>query len=199
MKRTVLCHRKDITMRKNFGAKTYVFPMPVFVIGTYNDDGTPNAMTASWGGISGDKEISVCVSPSHRTAENIISRRAFSVSVADTENVAQADFVGIVSATKESGKMSKTGWTVIKSECVDAPLFDKLPFTLECRVKSYDAEAHKLVGEIINMSADESILDENGTIDLEKFRPITYVSPHHTYRVLGDVVGKAYGEGNKLK
>ena len=186
-------------MRKSFGAKTYVFPMPVFVIGTYNADGTANAMTASWGGISGDREISVCVSGSHKTAENLIARGAFTVSVADVENVAQADFVGIVSSTKEPDKMSKTGWTAVKSDCVEAPLFDKLPFALECKVKSYNPDSHKLVGEIVNISADEIILDENGVIDLEKFRPITYVSPHHTYRVMGQVVGKAYGEGDKLK
>ena len=186
-------------MRKNLGAKTYVFPMPVFVVGTYNADGSANAMTASWGGISDEREISVCVDDSHKTAENIVSRGAFTVSVADVNNVAQADFVGLVSANKDADKMSKTGWSVVSSEFVDAPLFDKLPFALECKVKSYDMESNKLVGEIVNISADESIIGEDGTVDLDVFRPITYVSPHHTYRVLGEVVGKAYGEGNKLK
>lgn len=186
-------------MRKNFGAKTYVFPMPVFVVGTYNADGSANAMTASWGGISGEREISVCVSSTHKTAENIIRCGAFTVSVADSANVAEADFVGLVSANKDEDKMTKVGWKSISSEFVDAPLFDKLPFALECVVKSYDPETNKLIGEIVNISAEESIIGADGTVDLDVFRPITYVSPHHTYRVMGEVVGKAYGEGNKLK
>ena len=107
--------------------------------------------------------------------------------------------MGIVSGNKEPDKIEKTGWHVTKSEFVDAPLFDELPVALECKLISYDEESCRLVGEIVNVCADERILDDNGKIDLNKFSPITYDPIHHVYRKLGDVVGKAFSDGNKVK
>lgn len=185
-------------MRKNFGAKAYLYPMPVLIIGSYDENGKPDAMNAAWGGISEETEISICISAEHKTTKNIIARGAFTVSIADVENVVACDYVGIVSGNKEPDKIKKTGWHTAKSEFVDAPLFDELSMALECKLISYDEETCRLVGEIVNVCADERILDENGKIDLNKFSPITYDPVHHTYRKIGDVVGKAFNDGMKL-
>ena len=186
-------------MRKNLGAKAILYPMPVLIIGTYDEKGTPNAMNAAWGGISEKTEISICVDDSHKTAENVVKSGAFTVSIADKTNVVAADYVGIVSGNNQEDKIAKCGWTAEKSELVNAPLFKELPLTLECKLKSYDKDTCRLVGEIVNISADESILDDKGRISLEKFFPITYDPVGHTYRTLGDVVGKAFSDGKNLK
>lgn len=186
-------------MRKNFGAKAMVYPMPVFIIGAYDENGVPNAMNAAWGGISEETEISICVSNDHKTTENILATGAFTVSIADAANVIPADYVGVVSGNKVPDKVQKAGWHAIKSTFVNAPLFEELPMALECKLISYDQESCRLVGEIVNVSAEESILGEDGKIDLAKFKPITYDPVHHTYRTLGEVVGKAFSDGLKLK
>ncbi len=185
-------------MRKNFGAKAILYPMPVLIIGTYDEDGVPNAMNAAWGGISEEKEISICIDDGHKTAENVVKRGAFTVSIADAENVIACDYVGIASGNKAPDKIEKAGWHTTKSEFVDAPIFDELPLALECKLISYDKETCRLVGEIVNVCADERILDESGKIDLAKFSPITYDPVHHTYRKLGDVVGHAFSDGKQL-
>lgn len=176
-----------------------VYPMPVFIIGAYDENGVPNAMNAAWGGISEETEISICVSNDHKTTENILATGAFTVSIADAANVIPADYVGVVSGNKVPDKVQKAGWHAIKSTFVNAPLFEELPMALECKLISYDQESCRLVGEIVNVSAEESILGEDGKIDLAKFKPITYDPVHHTYRTLGEVVGKAFSDGLKLK
>ena len=186
-------------MRKNFGAKTMCYPMPVYIIATYNSDGTPNAMNAAWGGISEEKEISICVDSGHKTAENLVNRKAFTVSMATAKHVAACDYVGIVSGNKEPDKFTKAGFHAIASEFVDAPLIQELPMALECQVISYDSETCRLVGRIVNVCADESILDEDGKIDVAKLQPITYDSMHHHYLVLGEKVGQAFHDGMVLK
>ena len=186
-------------MRKNFGAKAILYPMPVLIIGTYDENGKPNAMNAAWGGISEETQISICVDDGHKTAKNVVKAGAFTVSVADAENVVACDYVGIASGNKEPDKIEKTGWHVTKSEFVNAPLFDELLMALECKLISYDDETCRLVGEIVNVCADARILDENDKIDLNKFNPITSDPVHHTYRKIGDVVGKAFWDGKSLK
>ncbi len=185
-------------MRKNLGAKAILYPMPVLIIGTYDEKGVPDAMNAAWGAISEEAQISICVSEDHKTTANILARKAFTVSVADAENVTAADYVGIVSGNKEPDKIAKAGWTAVQSEKVDAPLFEELPLALECRLVSYDAESCRLVGEIVNVCADERILTD-GKVDLSKFRPITYDPVNHDYLTLGEKVGKAFADGAKLK
>ena len=186
-------------MRKNFGPKTMCYPMPVYIIATYNADGTPNAMNAAWGGISEEKEISICIDSAHKTAENLVARKAFTVSMATAKYVAACDYVGIVSGNKEPDKFAKAGFHATKSEYVDAPLIDELPMALECRVISYDEETCRLVGEIVNVCADESVLDENGKVDVSKLQPITYDSMNHHYLTLGEKVGQAFHDGMALK
>ena len=186
-------------MRKNFGPKTMCYPMPVFIIGTYNADGTPNAMNAAWGGISEEREISICVSDDHKTTENFLARKAFTVSMATADTVVACDYVGIVSGNDEPDKFRKAGFHATKSEFVDAPLIDELPMALECELISYDKESCRLVGRIVNVCADDSVLGEDGKIDPAKLQPITYDSMSHTYRTLGPVVGLAFHDGTALK
>ena len=186
-------------MRKNFGAKAICYPMPVFIIGTYNADGTPNAMNAAWGGISEEAEISICVDNSHKTAENLLARKAFTVSMATAKYVAACDSVGIVSGNKEPDKFAKAGFHATKSEFVNAPLIDELPMALECEVISYDEETCRLVGRIVNVSADESVLGDNGKVDVTKLLPISYDPMNHDYLVLGEKVGNAFQDGVALK
>ena len=186
-------------MRKNFGAKAICYPMPVFIIGTYNADGTPNAMNAAWGGISEEQEIAICVDSTHKTAENLLARRAFTVSMATADTLAACDYVGIASGNKVADKFAKAGFHAVKSEVVDAPLIEELPMTLECEVISYDEETCRLVGRIVNVSADEAVLGENGKVDVAKLRPITYDPMNHDYLVLGEKVGNAFRDGTALK
>ena len=186
-------------MRKNFGAKPMCYPMPVYIIATYGADGTPNAMNAAWGGISEDTEVSICVSADHKTTENILARKAFTVSMATAQQVAACDYVGIVSGNKEPDKFTKAGFHATKSEFVDAPLIDELPMALECKLISYDPETCRLVGQIVNVSADESVLGENGKVDAAKLRPITYDPMNHHYLALGEKVGQAFHDGLALK
>ena len=185
-------------MRKNFGPKTACYPMPVYIIATYNADGTPNAMNAAWGGISEEKEISICIDSGHKTAENLDARGAFTVSMATAKYMAACDYVGIVSGNKEPQKFAKAGFHATKSEFVDAPIIDELPMALECKVISYDPESCRLVGEIVNICADESILTD-GKVDVSKLQPITYDPMNHHYLVLGEKVGNAFHDGKALK
>ncbi len=175
-----------------------LYPMPVLIIGTYDENGIPNAMNAAWGGISEETEISICVSEDHKTTANVLKNGAFTVSVADVDNVVAADYVGIVSGNNVVDKIAKAGWTATKSPRVNAPLFEQLPFVLECKLKSYDEETCRLVGEIVNVSADERIMTD-GKLDLSKFRPITYDPANHHYLALGETVGKAFSDGTRLK
>lgn len=186
-------------MRKNFGAKAILYPMPVFIIGTYNEDGTPNAMNAAWGGISEETEISICVDGAHKTADNLLARKAFTVSMATADYAAACDYVGIVSGNKVPDKFEKAGFHAIKSELVDAPIIQELPMTLECRVISYDKESCHLVGEIVNVSAEESYLNDKGEVDTMKLRPLLYDAMSHCYRVPGEVAARAFHVGMSLK
>ena len=185
-------------MRKNFGSQHWLFPQPVLMIATYNEDGTPDIMNAAWGGISDSDEISISISSSHKTAENLLKRGAFTVSFATAAQVAACDYVGLVSGNKVPDKFARAGFHAVKSEFVDAPLVEELPMALECRVRSYDTETDILRGEIVNVSADEAILTD-GKIDPAKLRPIVFDPVNHDYLELGAKAGKAFGEGNKLK
>ncbi len=185
-------------MRKNFGAKPILYPLPVFIVGSYDENGTPDAMNAAWGGISEANEISMCLSAEHKTVKNILKRKAFTVSMATADTVVPCDFVGLVSGNDEPNKLEKAGLHTLKSEFVDAPIIAELPMAVECRFISYDSESCRMVGEIVNVCADESVLTD-GKIDPIKLRPITYDGMNHAYYVLGEKVGNAFGDGAALK
>ena len=186
-------------MRKNFGVKPWLYPQPVLIIATYDEEGTADAMNAAWGGISDDTQISICLSAGHKTVQNILSRGAFTVSMADVAHVAACDYVGIVSAHEVPDKLAKAGLHAVPSEFVDAPLIQELPMAMECRLVSYDAESCRMVGEIINVSADDCILDDQGKIDPAKLEAITFDSVHNAYLKLGEKVGNAFKDGLQLK
>ena len=186
-------------MRKSFGAKAILYPMPVFIIATYGEDGTPDAMNAAWGGIGEEDEIFICLDPSHKTTKNILARGAFTVSMADAAHAVECDYVGIVSANDVPDKLTKCGFHTTKSALVDAPLIDELPMALECTLISYDEDTCRLFGRIVNVSADESVLNDAGKIDPAKLRPITYDPVNHEYLELGAKAGNAFKDGLALK
>lgn len=186
-------------MRKDFGAKPWTYPQPVFILASWNEDGTADAMNAAWGGVSDDKELSFCISAGHKTTANILARKAFTVSMATAEQVVACDYVGIESGNQVANKLEKAGWHTVRSEFVDAPLIQELPMAVECRLVSYDPETCRMVGEIVNVSADESVLGADGKIDPEKLQPIVFDPIHSAYRKLGEKVGNAFRDGAQLK
>ena len=186
-------------MRKNFGAKPICYPQPVFILAAYDENGIPNAMNAAWGGISEDQEVSICISADHKTTLNILEKKAFTVSMATADQMVACDYVGIISGNKVPDKFEKAGWHATKSQFVDAPLIDELPMAMECELISYDPESCRLVGRIVNVSADASVLNEKGTVDPMKLRPITFDPMNNAYLVLGEKVGNAFKDGLQLK
>ena len=185
-------------MRKNFGAKSWCYPQNVFIIATYNEDGSVDAMNATWGGIYDTNKIVLALSLEHKTVKNMLKRKAFTISMADEENVIPCDYVGIVSGNKDPNKFNKTGWHFIPSKLVDAPIITELKMALECKLASYDEKEGIFIGEIVNVSVDESALT-NGTIDTKKVKPITFDPVNSAYYGLGNKVGDAWKAGLKLK
>ena len=184
-------------MRKNFGAKPYLYPQPVLIVAAYGEDGTPNAMNAAWGGMIESNKVAMCLGPRHKTVKNILSAGAFTIGIGTLSTVVPCDYVGIVSGNDEPNKLEKAGFTVTKSEFVDAPIINELPMCIECRLLSYSEETSQLIGEIINVNADESILTE-GTIDSRKLQAITYDPISHYYLKVGDPVGHAFEVGKNI-
>ena len=186
-------------MRKNLKPKAHIYPMPILIIGTYDENGTPNAMNAAWGMVCDTAQVAICLTATHKTVKNLLKTKGFTVSMADAENVVPADYVGLVSANNVPDKFSKTGWSSVKSEFVNAPIIENLPLCLECKLVSYDTETEICIGEIVNVSADEKILDKDGKIDLTKFKPLCYDCGGHAYHTFGEKVGSAFSDGWKLK
>jgi flavin reductase (DIM6/NTAB) family NADH-FMN oxidoreductase RutF len=182
-------------MRKDFGAKPILYPQPVLIIGTYNEDGTPNAMNAAWGGICGADKIIVDLG-AHKTTDNIMRNKEFTVAVADASHVVEADYVGMVSGNKVPDKLANARLHTEKSHKVNAPIITELPITLECKLLRVTEDG--IVGKIVNVCADERVLDESGEIDPNKVEAITYDTVRHTYIKLGETVGNAFSDGKKL-
>ncbi len=186
-------------MRKNFGAKPYTYPQPVLILAAYDENGVPDAMNAAWGGISDGSELSMCISAGHKTTKNILARKAFTVSMADVAHLTACDYVGITSGNSVPDKFARAGFHAEKSEFVDAPRIAELPIAVECRLKSYDPESGRMVGEIVNVSVDERVLDAAGNVDPAKAQPITFDPFNNTYVALGATVGRAFSAGKALK
>lgn len=185
-------------MRKNFGPKTWLFPMPVLIVAAYDKNGVPNAMNAAWGGINTDNTIGICIAEEHRTTKNILQTKAFTVSPATVDRVVECDYVGIISGNKEPNKFVNAGFNHTKSQHINAPIINELPMCLECELISYDIDSNYLTAKIVNINADDSILTD-GQIDIKKLRPITYDPVSHNYYEIGNIVGKAFYDGKKLK
>lgn len=185
-------------MRKNFGTKSWFYPLPVLIISTYSEDGSVDAMNAAWGGLYDADKLVLCLSAGHRTTANIKAKGAFTVSFADVSHVIPSDYVGLVSANFEPNKLEKSGFHTIKSQFVDAPLIDELPVALECRLLKVNEDGN-IIGQIVNVSIDESVLDEFGRLDMEKFHPISFEPVNNGYHALGEKVGVAFHDGAELK
>ena len=186
----------EVAGRKNFGPAHALMttPQPCVMIATWDKDHTPDVMMAAWAGQYDHNQIVVSMSK-HKTTENIELTGAFTVSFADVRTVAESDYLGIASGSKVPDKVAKVGFTVSPSPNVDAPIIDQYPLTLECKVVSWKDGI--LVGEVVNMSADECILTD-GKVDLGKLQPIVFDAAALTYRALGEVVGQAWGAGKKF-
>ena len=186
---------------KSFGSKPWILPQPVLIIGTYNENGKPNAMNAAWAGQWDNNEIMISMG-AHATTKNLDRSPEFTVAFATRETLQAADFVGIVSAKRDPDKMEHTGWKAVKAESVNAPVFTDFPMTLECRIKQKigeSASGYNLVAEIVNILADERYLAADGQPDVEKMQLITFDPIHHLYLSLGSQAGHAFADGKALK
>jgi flavin reductase (DIM6/NTAB) family NADH-FMN oxidoreductase RutF len=188
-------------MKKSLGAKTLVYPTPVFVVGTYGADGKPNVMTASWGGICCSQPPCVAVSlrKATYTHGNIVARRAFTISIPSENHLKQVDHIGLVSG-RDGDKFAKTRLTPVKSSLVDAPYVGEFPLVLECRLAhTFELGLHtQFVGEILDVKADESVLDNGGLCDIKKVRPFLFTPDTQEYFAIGNRLGKAFSVGASL-
>lgn len=189
-------------MKKSFGAKTLVFPTPVWVVGTYDSDGKPNVMAAAWGGIC--CSLPPCVAVSLRKATytygNIDARKAFTISVPSEAYAREADYIGIASG-RNTDKFADTGLTPVRSTLVDAPYVGEFPLVLECRLlNTYKIGLHtQFIGEILDVKAEDSVLGEKGLPDIEKVKPILFEPEIMTYHGVGRLLGHAYSIGKKTR
>ena len=192
---------KAVEGRKNFSDKAVITPLPAIMIATWDENENPDVMMAAWGDQCGPKHISFNLSP-HKTTENLKLKKAFTISFATKDDIVQSDYFGIVSANDVPDKVKKAGFTISKSPNVDAPIINEYKLTLECRaieIAETSLNETRVVGEIVNMSADESILDEEGNIDLGKLQPVIFDSSKNEYRVVGEKVGTAWGSGKAIQ
>ena len=192
---------KAVEGRKNFSDKAVITPLPAIMIATWDENKNPDVMMAAWGGQCGPKHITFILSK-HKTTDNIRLKKAFTVSFATKNDIVQSDYFGIVSGNDVPDKVAKAGFTVIPSPNVDAPIINEYKLTLECKAVTFDEDGNggaRVVGEIVNMSADESILDEQGNIDLAKLQPVIFDSAKSEYRVVGEKVGTAWGSGKAIQ
>jgi flavin reductase (DIM6/NTAB) family NADH-FMN oxidoreductase RutF len=188
-------------MKKSIGAKTIVYPTPVFIVGTYDKDGHPNVMTAAWGGIccSSPPCVAVSLRKATHTYGNIMTNKAFSISVPSEVYVRQADYFGLVSGEKED-KFAASGLTPIKSDLVNAPYVKEFPLILECKVlHTLEIGLHtQFVGEIVDVKADEAVIGEKGLPDIEKVKPFSYAPESRGYYGTGPFLGKAFSIGREI-
>ena len=186
-------------MMKDFGVRPYLYPMPTYMIGTYNEDDTVDVMMMAWGGICAEDMVALNLDSGHKTAANLETRKAFTLSVPGVDTMAASDYLGIVSGNKVPDKFARSGLHAVKSQRVDAPVITEYPLTLECQVvEMMDGPGGlRVVGQVVNMSADEAILGQDGQVDPDKARFLSFDRIHRTYRLLGGVVGQAYCDGKK--
>ena len=173
-----------------------ILPEAVLIIGTYDENDVPNAMNAAWGTQTDFNEITISLSK-HKTTDNLEKTGAFTVAFGTEATVTVSDYFGVETG-KKVNKIEKAGCHVHKSANVNAPIIEEFPLTLECTVKSWNADEGILVGQIVAQQADESILTD-GHVDLDKMKPIIYDSAMQAYRSVGPVIAKAFEEGFKIK
>ena len=187
-------------MLKSLGVKPYLFPMPVLMVATYCEDGTVDVMNMAWGGICAENKVALNLSADHKTTENIRTRRAFTISIADTDHIEAADFFGIASAKNMPDKFPHTGLHAVKSDQVDAPVIEEFPITLVCSVteiQEQDGDC-RVVGEIVDVLADEKVLDEKNRVDPAKINAFVFDQFRNGYYAIGEKIGQAWNAGAGL-
>lgn len=186
---------------RSFKPKPWVVPQPVMIIGTYDENGKPNAMNAAWGGQWDSGEVMISMG-SHATTRNLNRCGEFTLAFANRATMVASDYVGMVSARNEPDKITKTGWKVEKVSMVNAPVFKDFPMTMECRITRKIDESETgcyIIAEIVNILVDEKYLAADGKPDVEKMELIVFDPVHNGYIVLGSRAGNAFSEGKVLK
>lgn len=187
-------------MAKSFGAKPYLFPMPTYMVGTYNEDGTVDVMMMAWGGVCADDMVALNLEAEHKTAANLEKRKAFTLAVPGTDTLRESDFLGIASSNKMADKFERSGLHAAKSERVDAPVIAEYPLTLECEVIEMQSQPYglRVLGKIVNALADEKVLDESGKIDASKLKAFAFDQMQSGYYAIGEKAGQAWQSGAGL-
>ena len=184
-------------MTKDLGVKPYLFPMPTYMIGTYNEDDSVDVMMMAWGGICAEDMVALNLEESHKTVANIRSKKAFTLAVPGTDTLKESDFFGIASSNKMKDKFERSGLHAVKSSRVDAPVITEYPVTLECEAVEFQDEPYglRILGKIVNVIADEKVLDEKGRIDAGKIRAFAFDQMQNGYYAIGEKVGQAWHSG----
>jgi flavin reductase (DIM6/NTAB) family NADH-FMN oxidoreductase RutF len=189
-------------MKKSLGAKTIVYPTPVFIVGTYDKDGRPNAMNAAWAGIccSAPPCVTVSLRKATYTYGNIMEQKAYTVSIPSRDFIREADYFGVASGRNED-KFFQSGLTAVKSDLVNAPYVQEFPLVLECQLlHTLEIGLHTLfVGEIKDVKAEENVLGPDGLPDIEKIKPLIFSPSSQTYYGIGEYLGKAFSLGKEVK
>ena len=187
-------------MKKNIKTTEAIFPMPVLMIATYNEDGTVDVMNAAWGTMLDRNQVILNLTETHKTVKNIKERKAFTVSLADAKHVKEADYFGMVSGNNTKDKFERSGLTVTKSELVDAPIINEFPICMECEFIEYQGDEYGcgVIGKIVNVSADEEIMTD-GVVDIKKLEAIAFDPYTHGYYKVTDRVGDVFKIGLELK
>lgn len=188
-------------MKKDLGSKDMVFPTPVFIVGTYNAEGVPNAMNVAWGGICGSNppSVAIAIRKSRCTYDNINEKMAFTVNIPSEKHVAESDYFGMASG-KNGNKLEQAGLTTIKSKILDAPIIQEFPFALECKVINQIENGQHIIviGEILNVTVDEDCLGMDGEPDIEKIAPMLYNPAKVNYYGIGSKIEEAFSVGKKF-
>ena len=184
-------------MAKEFGVKPYLFPMPTYMIGTYNEDGTVDVMMMAWGGICAEDMVALNLEADHKTVANLRARKAFTLAVPGTDTLRESDFFGIASSNKMADKFARSGLHAVKSTRVDAPIITEYPLTLECEVVEMQDQPYglRVLGKIVNVLADEKVLDDAGKIDAGKLHAFAFDQMQNGYYAIGEKAGKAWHSG----
>ncbi len=187
-------------MKKNIKNKQAIFPMPVLMIATYNDDGSVNVMNAAWGTMVSMDTVALNLTETHKTVQNIKKRGAFTVSIADSAHVIEADYFGMASGKKVADKLTAAGMTATKSENVDAPIINEFPICMECEYIEFQSDEYGLgvIGKVVNTCVEESVMTD-GNVDISKLNAIAFDPYTNGYYKIGERVGDAFSDGKKLK
>ena len=187
-------------MLKDLGVKPYLFPMPVLMISTYGDNDKVDVMNMAWGGICAQNMVALNIDEDHKTTQNLLKTKAFTVSLADRAHMDVADFFGIASGNKMADKFERTGYHAVKSAFVNAPIIEEFPVVMECELAEVSSTEsfYAIVGKIVNTAAEESVLSENGKVDPSKLNALIFDQFQHGYYVSGEQVGKAWNAGAGL-